>query len=40
MTYTGIAMLVVLGDDLSKLNRKKIIEGKYSTVSALCGKFL
>jgi geranylgeranyl transferase type-1 subunit beta len=28
MTYTGIAVLVALGDDLSKLNRKKIIEGK------------
>ncbi|XP_031628291.1 geranylgeranyl transferase type-1 subunit beta isoform X2 [Contarinia nasturtii] len=27
MTYTGISMLVTLGDDLSRLNRKAIIEG-------------
>lgn len=27
MTYTGIAILVTLGDDLSRLNRKAIIEG-------------
>lgn len=29
MTYTGIAILITLGDDLSRLNRKAIIEGKY-----------
>lgn len=27
MTYTGIATLVILGDDLSRLDRKAIIEG-------------
>lgn len=27
MTYTGIAILVTLGDDLSRLNRKAIIDG-------------
>lgn len=27
MTYTGISMLVTLGDDLSRLNRKAIIQG-------------
>jgi len=27
MTYTGIAILVTLGDDLSRLNRKAIVEG-------------
>lgn len=27
MTYTGISMLITLGDDLSRLNRKAIIEG-------------
>lgn len=27
MTYTGIAILITLGDDLSRLNRKAIIEG-------------
>lgn len=27
MTYTGISMLVTLGDDLSRLNRKAIVEG-------------
>lgn len=28
MTYTGIAILIALGDDLSRLNKKAIIEGK------------
>lgn len=28
MTYTSIAILVILGDDLSRLDRKAIIEGK------------
>lgn len=27
MTYTGIAILITLGDDLSRLDRKAIIEG-------------
>lgn len=27
MTYTGIAILVTLGDDLSRLNRRAIVEG-------------
>lgn len=27
MTYTCIAILVILGDDLSRLDRKAIIEG-------------
>lgn len=27
MTYTSIAILVILGDDLSRLDRKAIIEG-------------
>lgn len=27
MTYTSIAVLAILGDDLSRLNRKAIIEG-------------
>lgn len=27
MTYTGISMLVTLGDDLSRLNRKAIVDG-------------
>lgn len=27
MTYTGISMLITLGDDLSRLNRKAIIDG-------------
>lgn len=27
MTYTGISMLITLGDDLKRLNRKAIIEG-------------
>lgn len=27
MTYTGISILITLGDDLSRLNRKAIIEG-------------
>lgn len=27
MTYTGIAILVTLGDDLSRLNRQAIVEG-------------
>lgn len=27
MTYTGISMLITLGDDLTRLNRKAIIEG-------------
>ena len=27
MTYTGLAMLLALGDDLSRINRKAIIEG-------------
>lgn len=27
MTYTGIAILVTLGDDLSRLDRKAIVEG-------------
>lgn len=29
MTYTSIAILVILGDDLSRLNRKAIIEGRF-----------
>lgn len=29
MTYTSIAILVILGDDLSQLDRKGIIEGKF-----------
>jgi geranylgeranyl transferase type-1 subunit beta len=28
MTYTSIAILVILGDDLTRLDRKAIIEGK------------
>lgn len=28
MTYTSIAILAILGDDLSRLDRKAIIEGK------------
>lgn len=28
MTYTSIAVLVILGDDLSGLNRRAIIDGK------------
>jgi geranylgeranyl transferase type-1 subunit beta len=28
MTYTSIAILVILGDDLSRLDRKAIIEGE------------
>jgi geranylgeranyl transferase type-1 subunit beta len=27
MTYTGLASLVILGDDLSRVNRTAIIEG-------------
>lgn len=27
MTYTGISILITLGDDLKRLNRKAIIEG-------------
>lgn len=27
MTYTCIAILVILGDDLSRLDRKSIVEG-------------
>lgn len=27
MTYTSIAILIILGDDLSRLDRKAIIEG-------------
>lgn len=27
MTYTGIAILITLGDDLSRLNRRSIIDG-------------
>lgn len=27
MTYTGIAILLTLGDDLSRLNRKAIVDG-------------
>lgn len=27
MTYTGIAILITLGDDLSRLDRKAIVEG-------------
>lgn len=27
MTYTGIAILVTLGDDLSRLNRRAIVDG-------------
>lgn len=27
MTYTGISMLITLGDDLTRLNRKAIVEG-------------
>lgn len=27
MTYTGLAILITLGDDLSRINRKAIIEG-------------
>jgi geranylgeranyl transferase type-1 subunit beta len=27
MTYTGLASLVILGDDLSRVNRAAIIEG-------------
>lgn len=29
MTYTSLAILVILGDDLSRLDRKAIIEGKW-----------
>lgn len=28
MTYTSIAILVILGDDLTRLERKAIIEGE------------
>ena len=28
MTYTSISILVILGDDLSRLDRKAIIEGE------------
>lgn len=31
MTYTGIATLVILGDDLSRLDRKSLIEGDSSS---------
>lgn len=27
MTYTGLATLVILGDDLSNVNRKAVIQG-------------
>lgn len=27
MTYTGLATLVILGDDLSRVNRKAVIKG-------------
>lgn len=30
MTYTGLAILITLGDDLSRVNRKVIIEGTHS----------
>lgn len=28
MTYTSIAILAILGDDLSRLDRRSIIEGE------------
>lgn len=34
MTYTGIATLVILGDDLSRLDRKSLIEGDSSDVKS------
>lgn len=35
MTYTGIAILITLGDDLSRLNRKAIIEGMNSGYASI-----
>jgi hypothetical protein len=35
MTYTSIAILVILGDDLSRLDRKGIIEGKSNDLFVL-----
>lgn len=32
MTYTGLAILITLGDDLSRVNRKAVIEGQFSDV--------
>lgn len=29
MTYTSIGILVTLGDDLSRLDRKSIVDGKF-----------
>lgn len=29
MTYTGLCMLLTLGDDLTRVNRKALIEGNY-----------
>lgn len=29
MTYTSIGVLITLGDDLSRLNRKSIVDGKF-----------
>lgn len=34
MTYTSIAILVILGDDLTRLDRKSIIEGKWKNVTS------
>lgn len=33
MTYTSIAILVILGDDLTRLDRKSIIEGECGDVT-------
>lgn len=30
MTYTGLAILITLGDDLSRVDRKAVIEGLFS----------
>lgn len=34
MTYTSIAILVILGDDLTRLDRKAIIDGELKETEA------
>lgn len=33
MTYTGLAILITLGDDLSRVDRKSVIEGLFADVT-------
>lgn len=39
MTYTGISILATLGDDLSRIDRKNIVDGMHVEMYAInCNK--